>query len=109
MVLHGPNRTGKSSLVLALRCCLFDCDHDTAGKEIKNSIPWGGNGPPKVVVEFTTGGVDYRLTKVFSKKKEGTGPPGKEGVRAGRSSRMPRKKPHAGPGNCSEPTNPRPA
>ena len=27
IVLHGPNRTGKSSLAEALRCCLFDVDH----------------------------------------------------------------------------------
>ena len=72
VVLHGPNRTGKSSLALALRACLFDSDHDTSGKEIKSSIPWNGTGPPKVVVEFETYGATYRLTKIFSKKKEGT-------------------------------------
>jgi predicted ATPase len=72
VVLHGPNRTGKSSLALALRACLFDSDHDTSGKEIKYSIPWNGDGPPKVVVEFDTCGATYRLTKIFSKKKEGT-------------------------------------
>jgi DNA repair exonuclease SbcCD ATPase subunit len=72
IVLHGPNRTGKSSLVRAIRCCLFDCDHDAMGKDIKASIPWDGGGPPKVIVEFTVSGAHYRLTKVFSKKKEGT-------------------------------------
>lgn len=72
VVLHGPNRTGKSSLVLALRSCLFDCEHDSNNKEIKRSLPWNGSGPPKVVVTFTTGGQEYRLTKVFSKKKDGT-------------------------------------
>lgn len=72
VVLHGPNRTGKSSLVLALRECLFDSDHDSARKEIKESVPWSNAEAPKVVVEFMTQGADYRLTKVFSKKKEGT-------------------------------------
>ncbi len=72
VVLHGPNRTGKSSLVLALRACLFDADHDAASKEIKTSIPRNGTGPPKVAVTFTTGGASYRLTKIFSKKKDGT-------------------------------------
>jgi DNA repair exonuclease SbcCD ATPase subunit len=72
IVLHGPNRTGKSSLVLALRECLFDSDHDSSRKEIILSAPWGVAEPPKVIVEFQTGGLNYRLTKVFSnKKKEG--------------------------------------
>ncbi len=72
VVLHGPNRTGKSSLMLALRCCLFDADHDSSSKEVKNSISWDGAGPPKVAIEFCTAGTTYRLTKVFSKKKEGS-------------------------------------
>src|SRR5262249_1102007 len=42
------------------------------GKEILTSYPWNGQGPPKVIVEFTAGGTGYRLTKVFSKKKDGT-------------------------------------
>ncbi|MBL8798094.1 MAG: hypothetical protein JNM56_29625 [Planctomycetia bacterium] len=71
VVLHGPNRTGKSSLVKALRCCLFDADHNSTREEIVSSLPWGG-GTPKVVVEFRVGGRDYRITKVFSTKKEGT-------------------------------------
>jgi hypothetical protein len=72
VVLHGPNRTGKSSLVLALRAGLFDCDHNSTERAIKDSLPWDGSGPPKVVVEFSTGGTDYRITKVFAKTKEGT-------------------------------------
>ncbi|HEV3235591.1 MAG TPA: AAA family ATPase, partial [Gemmataceae bacterium] len=71
-VLFGPNKTGKSSLVHAIRCCLFDADHNSSGKEILASYPWSGQGPPKVTVDFTVGGIAYRLTKVFSKKKDGT-------------------------------------
>src|SRR6516164_11420748 len=71
-VLFGPNRTGKSSLLHAIRSCLFDADHNSGGKEILTSYPWNGEGPPKVIVEFTAGGTGYRLTKVFSKKKDGT-------------------------------------
>lgn len=71
VVLHGPNRTGKSSLVKALRCCLFDADHNSTREEVVSSLPWAG-GTPKVVVEFRVGGSDYRITKVFSTKKEGT-------------------------------------
>jgi DNA repair exonuclease SbcCD ATPase subunit len=71
VILHGPNRTGKSSLVKALRGCLFDLDHDTTRADLKNSMPWNGGGPPKVAVEFETGQALYRLTKVFAKTKEG--------------------------------------
>lgn len=71
VVLHGPNRTGKSSLVKALRACLFDFDHDSASKDLKNSFPLNGNGPPKIAIEFETGGERYRITKVFSKNRDG--------------------------------------
>lgn len=71
VVLHGPNRTGKSSLVRALRCCLFDADHNTNSRDIKASQPWNGAGPPRVAIEFALGGADYRLTKVFSPRKDG--------------------------------------
>ncbi len=71
VVLHGPNRTGKTSLVRALRSCLFDCDHDTTREDIRGAIPWGTDHAPKVAVEFETGGRRYRISKQFSKKKEG--------------------------------------
>jgi DNA repair exonuclease SbcCD ATPase subunit len=71
VVLHGPNRTGKSSLVKAVRGCLFDFDHDTTRAELKNSLPWNNNGPPRLAVEFETAGRLYRITKVFSKKSDG--------------------------------------
>jgi len=71
VVLYGPNRTGKSSVVKALRGCLFDFAHDTSQAELKASLPWNGKGPPKLAVEFETGGSLYRITKVFSKKTDG--------------------------------------
>lgn len=71
VVLHGPNRTGKSSLVKAVRGCLFDFDHDTTRSELKNSMPWNNNGPPRLAVEFETGGRLYRITKLFSKRSDG--------------------------------------
>jgi hypothetical protein len=71
VVLHGPNRTGKSSIVKALRSCLFDYDHDTARAELKACSPWNGAGPPKVAVTFETAGELYRVTKVYSKKVDG--------------------------------------
>lgn len=71
VVLYGPNRTGKSSLVKALRGCLFDFDHDTTRSELKSCLPWNNSGPPRVAVEFETAGRLYRITKVFSKKSDG--------------------------------------
>lgn len=70
-VLHGPNRTGKTSLVKALRCCLYEYDHDTAAKKFKPNLSWGANQAPKVNVEFETGGERYRLAKVFSTRADG--------------------------------------
>ncbi len=70
IILHGPNKTGKSSLVGAIRCCLFDLDHDV-GNKLKKNIPWNGKGPPKVAIEFQTGSGEFRLTKVFSKRADG--------------------------------------
>jgi hypothetical protein len=71
IVLHGPNRTGKSSVLRALRACLFDFDHDTTRAELKNSLPYNGSGPPRVTVVFETGGIRYRIAKVFSRKADG--------------------------------------
>jgi DNA repair exonuclease SbcCD ATPase subunit len=70
VVLYGPNRTGKSSLVAALRSCLLDFDHDSAAAERDNS-PWHAPAIPEVAVEFETGGHRYRLLKRFSKRKDG--------------------------------------
>lgn len=71
IVLHGPNRTGKSSIVQAIRGCLFDYDHNSSKAELLECVPWNQAGPPRVAVEFETGGVCYRLTKVFSKRADG--------------------------------------
>jgi hypothetical protein len=68
-VLSGPNRTGKSSLVAALRACLFDYDHST--RSLDDCRPWNSEESPKVIVEFVTGGEEYQLTKVFSPRKDG--------------------------------------
>ncbi len=63
VVLHGPNRTGKSSLVKALRGCLFDFDHDTTRSQFKSSVPWNSSATPKLAVEFETAGRLYRIVK----------------------------------------------
>jgi DNA repair exonuclease SbcCD ATPase subunit len=71
IVLHGPNRTGKSSFVKALRGCLFDFEHNSAKAELLRNFPWDGSGPPRVAVDFEISGQRYRLNKVFSKKSDG--------------------------------------
>ena len=71
IILHGPNRTGKSSLVKALRGCLFDFDHDTTRADFRSCLPSSGAGPPLVSVEFETQGEVYRLSKAFSKRSDG--------------------------------------
>lgn len=72
VVIYGPNGIGKSSLFDAVRCCLFDYDHDSARRHITDATPWGSQASPEVAVEFETSGKRYRLTKVFSRRRDGT-------------------------------------
>jgi DNA repair exonuclease SbcCD ATPase subunit len=71
VLFSGPNGTGKTSLVKALRACLYDADHDTGGGNFKKQLPWSGARSPRVAVSFEVGEITYRLSKVFSKSKEG--------------------------------------
>ena len=63
-VLHAPNATGKSTLFEALLRGLLD-SHRVSGQEVEALRPWGQSLAPTVTVEFTHGGMDYRLTKRF--------------------------------------------
>jgi DNA repair exonuclease SbcCD ATPase subunit len=71
VVLYGPNGTGKSSIVAALRSCLFDFDHNSTAAVIREAVPWFTKRTPEVAVEFETGGERYRLSKRFSTLKDG--------------------------------------
>lgn len=71
VVLHGPNRTGKSSVAEALRCALFDLDHNTTSQRLGAAIPRRSQGVPQVTVEFECAGARHRLTKAFSRNREG--------------------------------------
>src|SRR5438067_7648984 len=71
VVLHGPNRTGKSSLLRALRAGLYDFDHDTGHRDLKRNQSWYAESPPRVVVDFEIGGSVYRMSKVFSRRADG--------------------------------------
>jgi hypothetical protein len=67
IVLHGPNRTGKSSLVQALRACLMD--YSSTSTALKSCYPRGSGEKPTVSVTFTAGGTTYRIKKGFGSNK----------------------------------------
>jgi len=67
-IVHGDNGRGKSTVMEALRMAFFDrCG--TAAEEIRRIRPWGCELAPRVRVEFSHGGKDYRLTKQFIVQK----------------------------------------
>jgi DNA repair exonuclease SbcCD ATPase subunit len=68
-ILHAPNATGKSTVFEALRRALLD-SHKVKSKELEAIRPWGRILSPGVTVEFTHGGVTYRITKRFLEKSE---------------------------------------
>ena len=67
IVLHGPNRTGKSSVVQALRACLMD--YPSTSTALKAFYPRGTGEKPTIAVTFTAGGTTYRITKCFGSSK----------------------------------------
>src|SRR5437667_114579 len=69
IVLHGPNRTGKSSLVQAIRSTLFDHFHDSQDATLLAAVPWKTKATPHVAIEFEHGEKRYRITKTFAKTK----------------------------------------
>ncbi|MEN6642917.1 MAG: AAA family ATPase [Armatimonadia bacterium] len=68
-IIHAPNKTGKTSLVEALRCALVDFEYDTS--RIRPIVPWGTSAVPEVSVGFQVRGASYLLTKRFTNRKEG--------------------------------------
>ncbi len=71
VVLHGPNQTGKSSLADALRCCLFDLDHNSGGQRLSAVIPRRTRAVPEVTIELEIAGEHFQVAKAFSRNKEG--------------------------------------
>ncbi len=65
VVLYGPNRTGKTSLVDALRACLLDFLASSQHRDIRAARPWGSESAPEVVVCFRHGGGQYRISKRY--------------------------------------------
>ncbi|MGK5083793.1 AAA family ATPase [Bdellovibrionota bacterium FG-1] len=63
-LIHGPNETGKSTLISALSRAFFD-RYNTQDQQIKDLRPWGTDLAPQITVEFETFGKVYRLEKRF--------------------------------------------
>ncbi|MBL8669522.1 MAG: hypothetical protein JNK11_02615 [Alphaproteobacteria bacterium] len=64
-VVAGENEEGKSTLLAALRSAFFD-RHKLGGDAAQALLPDGRPGAaPEVAVDFTVGGKDYALRKVF--------------------------------------------
>jgi DNA repair exonuclease SbcCD ATPase subunit len=67
-VIAGDNEEGKSTLLQALRAALFDKYTSSVADAYR---PYGDSVSPRVGLVFEVNGVEYRLDKVFSRKKDG--------------------------------------
>lgn len=63
-VIAGDNEEGKSTVLQALRAVLF-CRHGSDGIEAKQMLPNDGGGQPRIELDFSIDGRDYRLCKTF--------------------------------------------
>lgn len=67
VVLHGPNGTGKSSIIEALRACLMD--NKSTSKALDRGVPKNSGEKPRVSVTFRSAGQTWRITKQFNSKE----------------------------------------
>ena len=67
-IIAGSNEAGKSTLLQAVRACLFDRHKSSIGKQFR---PFGADVSPSVSITFEIEDVEYKLSKIFSTKKEG--------------------------------------
>lgn len=67
-VIAGYNEVGKSTLLQAVRAALFDRYTGSIGERFR---PYGAAVSPKVRLVFDLDGTEYRLTKVFSRRRDG--------------------------------------
>ena len=63
-IIHGPNGTGKSTLMTALVRGLFD-SHIVGGAHINSLRPWGRSLTPKVTIEFEQDGEHFQIECVI--------------------------------------------
>jgi chromosome segregation ATPase len=66
-VLHGPNGTGKTSIIEALRACLMDNKSNSTA--IGRAVPKNSSEKPRVIVSFRAAGNSWRITKLFKSKE----------------------------------------
>ncbi|MBC7190759.1 AAA family ATPase [Marinobacter sp.] len=65
-LIHGPNESGKSTLVRAIRAAFFE---RYRSKSVDDLRPWGDSGAaPTIHLEFEHQGTPWRLTKSFLKR-----------------------------------------
>jgi len=67
-VIAGNNEAGKSTLLQAVRAALFDRYTSSVGESFR---PYGAAVSPRVRLVFDLEGTEYRLTKVFSRRRDG--------------------------------------
>jgi hypothetical protein len=74
-VLVGDNEAGKSTLLSALRACLFE-RHRVTGEVAARMQPYGQSVRPEVAIDFELGGAPWTLRKAFCQRPEAelTGP-----------------------------------
>ena len=67
VVLHGPNGTGKSSIIAALRACLMD--NKSTSKALDRGFSRISDAKPRVSVTFRAAGSSWKITKQFNSKE----------------------------------------
>jgi DNA repair exonuclease SbcCD ATPase subunit len=65
VVFHGPNGTGKSSIIAALRACLMDYASNSNAQGLHRNFPRNTNAKPRVSATFRAQGASWRITKVY--------------------------------------------
>lgn len=66
-LIYGPNESGKSTLVQAIRAAFFERHRSGTVEDLR---PWGDSAAaPTVVLEFDAAGQEWRLVKSFLQRK----------------------------------------
>lgn len=68
-VVVGDNEAGKSTLLAAMRACLFE-RHRVSGLAAANMQPYGQTVRPEIAIDFEIENRSWRLRKVFCQKPE---------------------------------------
>ena len=63
-VIHGPNESGKTTLMESLRTILFS-KHSSRSRNIKAIIPFDSQLAPQAMITFRNNGDRYKVTKRF--------------------------------------------